>query len=166
MADPETLAYSSIPERESWVIPFWDPRDRDEFEDLTSGITLKGEDWFTDAMRVFRNAVKSNDVVGVRFYVGCNLPSGITMILRPASRSQAAEILFAAYGFMGFDRGVVPWDRIAAHLWAIRDVLLADDEAMTPTFGFSAIIPDPDGRPGSYTEAPTSWLGKHPERIP
>ena len=154
MSEARDVHYWTVPQCESWMIPLWDYRDLDEFEDLTSSLAAvpPGE-----AVWTFYGAVRNSDAVGVRLYVGTDLPSGITLVLSSATRAAAAKRLARATGFMA-EREVVPWRRIEEQFDAIREAVLADESVDPPSFGLSAVVPDAGGR---YTEAPTSWLADH-----
>lgn len=55
---------------------------------------------------------------------------------------QAAEMQQAGSGLLAFERGVVPLNRIATKVYAIRKVVLERGDTAKPSFGFWAIIPD------------------------
>lgn len=150
------VQYTDVPDCQSWIIPFWDSRDRDEFDDLTSSIRMMGPERFADPIRAFERAVNQSEAVGVRFYVGTRLPDRVTLPLAPDTREQAIDILTEASGFMVDERGVVPWGQICSRLIAIRDAVSQSDEGAYPSFGFSAVIPSHR----DYTEASTDWIGR------
>lgn len=158
MVESGGLRYTRTPDRESWVIPFWDRRDEDEFEDMLIGLRHGGPDRWGGAIHGFKWTARSAGIDGVRFYVGSDLPGGVTLVLRPDSHTQAADVITKVlWASMDTDRGIVPWQRIGAHLDAIREVLLSDQESEMPSFGLSALIRG--NHEGQYIEAPSSWVG-------
>lgn len=162
MSPSSVLHYSEVPDRESWVIPLWHGHDKDEYDDLLKSIRLRGPDRFDHAIGSFRAATHHADVQGVRFYIGCDLPPGVTMILRPDSRQQAAEILGEIAGFMSIQDPVVPWDRIRDQIRAIREVVRAEPTGPIPSLGLGAIV---QIRDGAYVQAKTSWLARHLDHV-
>jgi hypothetical protein len=155
MSEGSEIQYSSVPQCVSWIIPLWDYRDRDEFHDLTDSIRFKGPKRFNDALRSFTRAISKGDAVGVRFYIGTEIPSGTALVLSPDSREQTLEILSEAQ-FLA-SRGVVPWGQLIAQLEAIREAVLASDGEEEVSFGFSPIVYDGSDR---YKRAPTNWIAE------
>ena len=155
MSDRGPLRHPSLPECQSWVIPFWDERDRDEFDDLTDCIQRRGPKRFDDAIEQFKKALSnSDDVVGVRFYIGTHLPERTTLVLSPDTQEQTIDILHRMAGMMADERGIVPWSQINLQLSAIRDTVSTTDDELYPSLGFGAIIPSHQG----YTEASADWI--------
>lgn len=155
MSKSDDLQFATVPANQSWLIPLWDGRDYDEFDDLTTSLA-RGSDRFKDALRAFEGAIYGSNAVGVRFYVGTELPTRVTVTLAPDTKKQAVAMLDESALFMADDRGVVPWGAIRSHLLAIRNAT-TKSETQYPSFGFSAIIPCDL----QYTEASTGWLAKH-----
>lgn len=160
MPETDSIQYTSVPRSQSWLIPFWDPSDVDEYEDLVYPVRSRGPERFHDAIGAFNSAVSHSDAVGVRLYVGTQLPKRVTLKLAPDSQTQAIDLLDAATAHPGGERGVVPWPQIWSQLRAIRHVTTESDDGAYPSFGFSAIVPLGDG----YREASTDWIAKHSER--
>jgi hypothetical protein len=157
MSDCDSVQYLSIPKCQSWIIPFWDRQDRDEFEDLTNSIRRGGPERFDDAIKQFNKALtRTDDVVGVRFYIGTSLTKRTTLVLSLDTRKQTIDILDKTTKMMADERGVVPWSQIRVQLSALRDAVSTNDEELCLSFGFGAIIPSRRG----YTEASTSWIAE------
>jgi len=92
---PDEFRYTAVPACQTWLIPFYDDRDRAQFDEVAYMIATEGPEHFADAFSSFRRAVRSSPR-GVKFYVGTNLPGPVTVQLVPETREQASECLRAA----------------------------------------------------------------------
>jgi len=54
MQDMDSVRYVSVPECQSWIIPLWDERDSDEFNDLANSIRYEGPERFSESGQPLR----------------------------------------------------------------------------------------------------------------